>query len=103
MIKQVYSFDFKKEIEDGTTVVNFYSNLGSPSKLVAPVFNEVKDEVADKAKFLKVNLDENRDLIKKYDILSIQSIMIFKKGKEVSKLNGFLPKEALKQNVEANL
>ncbi|WP_252234532.1 thioredoxin domain-containing protein [Clostridium sp. ZS1] len=103
MIKQVYSFDFKKEIEDGTTVVNFYSNLGSPSKLVAPVFNEVEDEVADKAKFLKVNLDENRDLIKKYDILSIQSIMIFKKGKEVSKLNGFLPKEALKQNVEANL
>ncbi|MBN1069323.1 thiol reductase thioredoxin [Clostridium botulinum] len=103
MIKQVYSFDFKKEIEDGTTVVNFYSDLGSPSKLVAPVFNEVKDEVADKAKFLKVNLDENRDLIKKYNIPSIQSIMIFKKGKEVSKLNGFLPKEALKQNVEANL
>lgn len=103
MIKQVYSFDFKKEIEDGTTVVNFYSDLGSPSKLVAPVFNEVKDEVADKAKFLKVNLDQNRDLIKKYDIPSIQSIMIFKKGKEVSKLNGFLPKEALKQNVEANL
>lgn len=64
MIKQVYSFDFKKEIEDGTTVVNFYSNLGSPSKLVAPVFNEVKDEVADKAKFLEVNLDQNRDLIK---------------------------------------
>ena len=103
MIKQVYSFDFKKEIEYGTTVVNFYSNLGSPSKLVAPVFNEVKDEVADKAKFLEVNLDQNRDLIKKYDIPSIQSIMIFKKGIEVSKLNGFLPKEALKQNVEANL
>ncbi|NHL27439.1 thiol reductase thioredoxin [Clostridium botulinum] len=103
MIKQVYSFDFKKEIEDGTTVVNFYSNLGSPSKLVAPVFNEVKDEVADRAKFLEVNLDQNRDLIKKYDIPSIQSIMIFKKGIEVSKLNGFLPKEALKQNVEANL
>ncbi|NFT44494.1 thiol reductase thioredoxin, partial [Clostridium botulinum] len=39
----------------------------------------------------------------KYDIPSIQSIMIFKKGIEVSKLNGFLPKEALKQNVEANL
>ncbi|NFQ40362.1 thiol reductase thioredoxin, partial [Clostridium botulinum] len=31
MIKQVYSFDFKKEIGNGTTVVNFYSNLGSPS------------------------------------------------------------------------
>ena len=103
MIKQVYSFDFKKEIEDGTTVVNFYSNLGSPFKLVAPVFNEVKDEIADKAKFLKVNVDESRDLVNKYDISSIQSIIIFKNGKEVSKLSGFLPKDVLKQNIEANL
>ncbi|NFE11889.1 thiol reductase thioredoxin [Clostridium botulinum] len=103
MIKQVYSFDFKKEIGNGTTVVNFYSNLGSPSKLVAPILNELEDEVSGKAKFLKVNIDANRELVNKYDIPSIQSIMIFKNGKEVSKLNGFLPKEVLKQNVEANL
>ncbi|AOR24812.1 thioredoxin domain-containing protein [Clostridium taeniosporum] len=103
MVKQVYSFDFKKEIENGTTVVNFYSNLGSPSKLVTPVFNEVKDEINNRVKFLKVNVDENRDLVKKYDIPSIQSIMIFKNGKEVSKLNGFLQKDILKKNIEDNL
>ena len=66
MVKQVYSFDFKKEIENGTTVVNFYSDLGSPSKLVAPIFNEIKNEVHDKAKFLKVNIDQSKDLAMKF-------------------------------------
>lgn len=103
MIKQIYSFDFKNEIKNGTAVVNFYSDISNSSKLISSAFNEVKDEIDMEAKFLKVNIDQSRDLAIKYKIPSIQSIIIFKNGKEIKMLNGFLSKNQLKQGIEFNM
>lgn len=70
--------------------------------MLAPVFESVSEEL-NNAKFVKVDIDESLELAQKFGISTVPTMMIFKDGKVVDKLVGFMPKESLKAKVEAHL
>ncbi|AUN15053.1 thioredoxin [[Clostridium] sordellii] len=104
MAKIVNTGNFRGAVEEdkGVVVVDFFATWCGPCKMLAPVFESVSEEVSD-AKFVKVDIDESLELAQKFGISTVPTMMIFKDGKVVDKLVGFMPKESLKSKVEAHL
>ena len=104
MAKIVNTGSFRGAVEEnkGVVVVDFFATWCGPCKMLAPVFESVSEELND-AKFVKVDIDESLELAQKFGISTVPTMMIFKDGKVVDKLVGFMPKESLKAKVEAHL
>ena len=76
-------------------VVDFWAEWCGPCKAIAPSLEEISDEMANKLKVVKINVDENPTISQAYSIRSIPALMIFKNGEKVSEKMGALPKSAL--------
>ncbi|NFG24607.1 thioredoxin [Clostridium botulinum] len=92
--------EFDDAIKEGIVIVDFFADWCGPCKMLAPIFEELEEEMKDKVKFFKVNVDESGELASKFSVFSIPTMIIFKDGKEVSTEVGFLPKEKIKMNLE---
>ncbi len=90
---------FKKEISGGKgyAIVDFWAPWCGPCLMLAPVMEQVSDEMRGKLKFAKVNVDNNQELSSDFGVMSIPTLVIFKDGKPVSARAGALPKEMLKR------
>lgn len=61
-------------------LVDFYATWCGPCRMMMPILNELEQKVGSKANFLKVDVDENEDLSLRYNVQSVPTLMIFKKG-----------------------
>lgn len=101
MLKHINQSEFQSEVLDnaGVVVVDFYADWCGPCKMLAPILEEVQEELSE-VKIVKVNVDENPDIANKYGITSIPTVKIFKAGADVNTKVGFMPKEMLKESIE---
>jgi thioredoxin 1 len=101
----LHSEDFEKEVlqSDLPAVVDFYADWCGPCRMVSPIIESLSHEYAGKVKFVKINTDESPDLAEKYGIMSIPTIMIFKKGEVTSRTVGAGPAAMYKQKIDAAL
>lgn len=96
--------NFEAEVLNSTGyyLVDFWADWCGPCKMLAPVFEELSEELTD-VNFVKVDIDQSMDLAQKFRIVSVPTMKIFKNGEEVDTLMGFMPKDVLKSKVEAHL
>lgn len=96
-IKELTNADFEQFIENESkpVMVDFWATWCSPCRMQAPIFNELAQELKEKAVFAKVDVDENESLAYKYKIASIPCIMVFKDGRQVGKTVGLSTKAEL--------
>lgn len=94
MLKKLNNQNFENEIlnANGTTLVDFYADWCGPCKMLSPIIEEIAEECAD-ITVGKVNVSENNDLADKFGVSNIPTLIIFKNGKEYSRMVGFRPKE----------
>ena len=78
MAKIVGSNEFNNEVKDGVVIVDFFADWCGPCKMLAPIFEEVGNEMEGKAKFIKVNVDEARDIADKFRISTIPTMIVLK-------------------------
>jgi thioredoxin 1 len=86
MAKDVTTASFDTEVLSSNVpvVVDFWAPWCGPCRMVGPEIDKLSERVGDKAKFVKINVDEERDLAVKYGVLSIPTIALFRDG-DVSK------------------
>ena len=93
MAKKVNSAKFDQLLKgDKPVVCDFFATWCGPCKMFAPVMEQVAEEYADKAVFVKVDVDECNDLAVRYGIMSIPFVAVFKGGEMTAKTLGFMPK-----------
>jgi len=84
-------------------LVDFWAEWCGPCRAVAPVVEELSKEYSGKIEFAKINVDENGTLASQYGIMSIPTLIIFKKGKPAEQVIGFRPKAELKKLLDSHL
>lgn len=77
------SDNFEEKIKSGTVLVNFGAPWCTPCRKISPIFEKIAEEFNGKASICEVNTDENEDLVVKYEIKSIPTILFMKDGKIV--------------------
>ncbi|WP_252502695.1 thioredoxin [Sporosarcina sp. Marseille-Q4943] len=92
--------DFKEQTKDGLVLVDFWATWCGPCKMIAPVLEELDQDLNGKAKIVKVDVDENQATAGEYGIMSIPTLVLFKDGEIVDKVVGFQPKEQLAELIE---
>ncbi|MBQ4101160.1 MAG: thioredoxin [Oscillospiraceae bacterium] len=94
-VLKINGSNFNEQIlEKDVALVDFYADWCGPCKMVAPVVEEIADECPD-ITVAKANVDENADLASRYKVVSIPTLIVFKKGKESARIVGFTPKEKI--------
>ena len=78
-------------------LVDFWAPWCGPCRMVSPLVEELAEEYAGKVSFAKLNVDQNQKTAGKYGIMSIPTLLLFKKGEPVSHVVGFRPKEELRK------
>ena len=105
MAKIINTSQFRRSVEEnqGVVVVDFFATWCGPCKMLAPVFEQAGEEMKNDATFLKVDIDQSLELAQQFRISTVPTMMIFKDGKPVETLVGFMPKERIVQKVKSHL
>ncbi|WP_413290880.1 thioredoxin [Bdellovibrio sp. HCB337] len=95
--KPVTDSSFESDVLNSNTpvLVDFWAEWCGPCRALGPKLEEVAQEMSQKVKIVKLNVDENPSTPGKYGIRGIPAMLLFKDGKEIGQLVGNHPKDAI--------
>ncbi|RRK10420.1 thioredoxin [Lactiplantibacillus garii] len=104
MIEPVDSTTFET-VADGTalTVVDFWADWCGPCKMQTPALEALDEDYDGQIKFASVDVDQNKAIAERFQIMSIPALVIFKNGQPAEKVVGFHPQAALKKYLDQKL
>ena len=94
MVKQINTDEFKEVIKEGKTVVDLFATWCGPCKMLSPILDEISEEITT-TKFYKIDVDDNQDVAREYNVMSIPTILIFENGNLINKVVGLRSREEL--------
>lgn len=94
---------FNDIINSETSVlVDFFADWCGPCKSLAPILKDVKEELGDTIKIVKINVDKNKLLAAKYQVRGVPTMLLFKNGKQVWRQSGVLQKSEIVNVINSN-
>ncbi len=94
---------FNKIIESDTPVlIDFFADWCGPCKMLAPILEDVKSELGDEVKIIKIDVDKNQALAAKYQVRGVPTMLLFKNGKQLWRQSGVLQKDDLINTIKSN-
>jgi len=101
MITEVNDGNFKEEVldYDGVVIIDLYADWCGPCKMMAPIMEELDAETKDQVKVAKMDVDNSSATAARFNVLSIPTILIFKKGELVDQQVGVTPKQILQEKL----
>lgn len=87
--------NFEKEVMEANVpvLIDFWASWCGPCRMMSPVIDKISEEMGNKLKVCKVNVDENHELAEKYEIMTIPAFIVIKNGAEAGRTIGVQPKE----------
>ena len=84
-------------------LVDFWAEWCGPCKMLTPVLESVANKLDGKVKIVKVDVDESPDLAQRFGIMSVPTMILFKKGQQTAAFSGYMTEAMLMQNIESKL
>ncbi|HET6794570.1 MAG TPA: thioredoxin [Acidimicrobiales bacterium] len=104
-ISELTDATFDEELSNASVpvLVDFWAEWCGPCKAVAPILQEIADENPDKIRVVKLNIDDNLDTARRFDVMSIPTMILFKEGSAQVRIVGAKGKGQLLQELGAFL
>ena len=99
-IKKLSDQNFEHQIKSGIMLVDFWATWCMPCKMMAPVLNDLSEELTGNASVGKLDVDQNRAASAKYGVRSIPTLVLFKNGKEINRFVGVKTKDFLLKEIQ---
>ena len=93
------TFDEAIGASDTPVLVDFWAEWCGPCKMIAPTLAEIAGEQRGKLAVAKLNVDDNPDTARRYDVMSIPTLLVFKNGEQVKRIVGAKGKGQLLQDL----
>lgn len=94
MVKQINSDEFKEAIKEGKVVVDLFATWCGPCKMLSPILDEISEEITT-TKFYKIDVDDNEDIAREYNVMSIPTVLVFENGELINTIVGLKSREFL--------
>ncbi|MBS3872770.1 MAG: thioredoxin [Firmicutes bacterium] len=104
-VTNVTAANYKQEVLEATlpVLLDVWAAWCGPCRMIAPVLEQLAGEQVGKLKVAKLNSDENMALAAELNIMSLPTLVVFKNGKEVTRLVGMMPKQAILSRIQPYL
>jgi thioredoxin 1 len=93
------TFDEHVKASAVPVLVDFWAEWCGPCKVIAPILEEIAEEQGDKISIAKLNVDDSLDVSRRYEVMSIPTLLLFKDGEPKARLVGAKPKAQLLQEI----
>jgi len=94
--------NFQYQTKNKLVLVDFWASWCAPCRMMAPVLNEVADELSGNSHIGKVNIEEYQSLAQKFQVRNIPTLILLKNGKEINRFVGVKSKDFLLQQLSNN-
>ena len=85
-----------------TVLVDFFGTWCGPCQTLMPILKEVKDDLGDAIKIVKIDIDKNPALANQYQVRSVLTMILFNEGKSKWRKSGVLPKNEILRVIETH-
>ncbi len=82
------TFDEEIAGSDQPVLVDFWAEWCGPCKIIAPILDQIAEEQAGKIRVAKLNVDDNPDIARRFDVMSIPTLIVFQDGKPAKRMVG---------------
>lgn len=102
---EVNANNFEQEImnEDKVIVADFWATWCGPCRMLSPILSEVSEEMSDKIKVVKINVDDNPMLAQQFRVKNLPTVMVIKNGQIRDMMVGFRPKHEVVKFVKNHI
>ncbi|MBR6399894.1 MAG: thioredoxin [Firmicutes bacterium] len=100
MINKIENNDLSAAKAAKIALVDFSAEWCGPCRMLAPIFDELSEELAGKVEFYSCDVDQNNAAAREFAVMSIPNIVLLKNGALADRQVGFMPKEMLKNWIE---
>ena len=94
------TFDEHVKAADVPVLVDFWAEWCGPCKVIAPILEEIAEEQGGKLTVAKLNVDDSLDVSRRFDVMSIPTLILFKDGEPQLRIVGAQPKSVLLAKLE---
>jgi len=84
-------------------LVDFHADWCGPCKMLAPILKQVKEEMGNALKIVKIDVDKNQSLASTYQVKGVPTMLLFKNGKQVWRQSGVLQKNDILRIVQQHI
>jgi thioredoxin 2 len=96
------SFEIEAKAQP-TVVIDLWAPWCGPCRFVSPILDDLAHEHAGRLKVVKVNVDDNQGLARRFDAMSIPTVVVLRDGKVVNRIVGAMPREQLEAQIKPHL